>query len=104
MFTRRLLLLSLVAICAINLAGCATTDGYEWTRSTRPSLPYIWQVSTAAEVQVECKGRANFTVHACASYYPKTCLIIAQTPEANTPRWIADHEIRHCEGWDHEQR
>ncbi len=48
MFIRRLILLSLVAICALNLAGCASFDHYQWHAD--PTMPVCAEVRW---VQVE---------------------------------------------------
>ena len=84
-------------IAVLLLSGCATFDGYEWTRSARPDLPVQWYVATQEELRADCFPPDS----ACARYGPYLCTIIAEQDEAHTPDWLVRHERRHCAGWDH---
>jgi hypothetical protein len=100
MFLRRLLLLSLVLLCAFLAFGCAT-DGYDWKQSSRGSLPVEWWAAGYDAVQTYCYHDPGYISRACA-IYSSVCLIVAEREEAETPKWLAEHERRHCLGWDHE--
>lgn len=105
-FRRRLLLLSLVSICAVAmvasmLAGCATNDqGWEMQPSHAP-LPAYFVDSTPAQIAQACH-RATGTVAGCAvrHYDLNRCFIYI---EANAPHWLATHELEHCAGFNHPQ-
>jgi hypothetical protein len=97
MILRRLLLLAFVALCASYLPGCATE---EWTRSDRPELKPVWIVVAQEMVQSVCRHNQGFVANACA-IYGEDCLIVAEQDEAHSPRWLVEHERKHCKGFDH---
>ena len=87
-------------LLALLLSGCASLgDGYEWTRSNRPSYPVQWYATGSVEgVHHLCRNSHD---NACAIYGHWGCVIVAQMDEAHTPAWLVEHERRHCAGWDH---
>ena len=88
-----------ILLACLLLTACATYDGYTWTRSTRPSLPVTWYATGSVEgVHYLCGSHYD---NACAKYGHWGCVIVAQMDEAHTPKWLADHERKHCAGWDH---
>ena len=88
-------------LVSLLLTSCATYDGYDWTRSGRPSLPVQWYVAGQEGVKARCHQYAGMTTNACAIYGAERCVIVAEVDEAHTPKWLADHERKHCAGWDH---
>lgn len=96
----------ILVLCVLASAGCAVMndprfDGFEWTRSKRAELPVEWWAAGFDRVQTYCYHRAGWISNACAIYSAASCLIVAEREEAETPKWLADHERRHCAGWDH---
>jgi len=97
--------MKLVYSLLLVLASCTTIDGdydgYTWVRSSRPPLPYRWQVVDQETLQARCQPPAGRTANGCAIYLPGLCLIVAQEPEDQSPSWIVNHEKKHCAGYDH---
>lgn len=101
MILRRLI----TVLCALVLGACAVLeeprfDGFEWTRSARGYLPVEWWAAGFDRVQTYCHHNAGWISNACA-IYSSVCLIVAEREETETPKWLAAHERRHCDGWDH---
>lgn len=90
-----------ILLACLLLTACATYDGYTWTRSSRAALPVQWYATTQEGVKSLCHQRPGFTTYACAVYGSQACVIVAEQDEAHTPKWLADHERKHCAGWDH---
>lgn len=94
---KRLLLSSLVAITGLNVA-CANVDGWE-TKPSHAPLPAEFVEASPQQVAAACR-RPMGAVFGCAlrDYADDVCLIFA---DPHPPRWIADHERKHCLGYDH---
>lgn len=87
MTLRRLLLLTLVAVCALNAFAVGTYyGGYTWVLSLRKPLVPEWHVVDAFEVQKKCKPERGWS-NACAMYDERAgiCHIYASQPEFETP-------------------
>ena len=93
----------ILALALSNPIQTDWADGYEWYKTNREPLPVVWMPVGQEGVKAYCgpppfKG---YNIFACAIYERETCLIIAELPEDQTPRWIVEHERKHCAGFNH---
>ena len=99
-----LLIATAAAIMAALLVtmGCATMD-YRW-QQTRPASAKPWFYVTVADADFTCRTlgadpeRSLARINACAQWQPVGCTVYV--PE-NAPRWIVEHEEKHCLGFTH---
>lgn len=106
---RRLLLLALVAICALNLAGCAAMDanglpmGDGWhAKLEHAPLPVTWVQVPQGMITTFCPHLPRVNACAWRDYTNHECVVYAETSEADTPQWLRTHEYEHCAGRDHD--
>ena len=90
----------IVSICLL-LSGCAT-DQYQW-KQTRPPSEKPWVYIYALDTDTLCRGlgsKVSFAlkIQGCSIWKERGCVIVI--PE-NPPKWLIEHEEKHCEGWDH---
>lgn len=86
------------------LSGCAALNGgldaYAWRPSpTWPALRPVWVVVGQEGLRARCgSGKA-----ACVKrdLEIRVCFIYAERSRIETPRWLVEHEWKHCEGYDH---
>lgn len=118
-------------IAAALLSGCAmfnsppgTQLGDTWVKN-HEALPYVWEVVPASEVAARCSFKYEHPKNACAIRLRDGpngpyCLILSAMTEAEArgvylytvtgavrtlngkPETLADHEEKHCDGFDHE--
>lgn len=75
---------------------CPPGDRLDWRRTkTLEPRDYEWKVMPPHIVAALC---GQWPI--CAD--PETKRIFASVPEWMVPRWLADHELCHLKGWDHE--
>lgn len=93
----------LILTASLLNTGCALMmeplpdDAYMWEK-TRQAVPYTAHVVPQAAVQAYCSHESAY-VMACAYYDSDQCWIFASSKRAMSK--MLNHEIRHCEGWDH---
>ena len=84
--------------------GHASLFGYQWQQTRQPSLK-PWLYVTIADTDRTCREvgadpqRQLGRINACATWKAQGCIVYLPS---NAPRWIVEHEERHCEGWDHD--
>ncbi len=88
-------------LVAMLLQGCASMD-YVW-RQARPASVKPWLYVYALDVDAACRmvgaqAKTGQRINGCAQWKPVGCVIFL--PES-APRWIVEHEERHCQGWSH---
>ena len=85
-----------------GLSGCASF-GYQWEQTRAPSVK-PWLYVTVTDTDFACRSagadleRRLSRINACAQWKPIGCVIYI--PE-NAPRWMIEHEERHCMGEQH---
>lgn len=116
----------LIAVASLALNGCAalmvpvSEDVYHWQK-TREALPYTEHVIPQDAVQAYCgysypqadsagdsseaekpksaHARVGFAT-ACAYWDGQQCWIFASTTRLMDMN--REHEVKHCQGWDHQ--
>lgn len=85
----------LAAVC-LALSGCAS---YDWHK-VRPAAGTVRVVDAPVSV-IQAMPRCEGARH-CAVTFPKerVCVVLAQM--AFMSKSDAAHEMKHCEGWDHQ--
>ena len=88
-------------ILILLLSGCASHQ-YDW-KKTRPESVKPWIYVHVIDPDLACRGfgsqaGATVRINGCAVWKPVNCVIVL--PE-NPPKWLIEHEERHCEGWNH---
>jgi hypothetical protein len=108
---RRWLLVILMLLAILCIQGCANIEGWRPTHAAIPTIKYV--VVTVAELDATCRRLNRHTkqrnvvhFHACVDrdYMSPVamggvCWIYVE--EAEPPRWIKEHEERHCRGESH---
>ena len=99
-------LLALTA-AAIGMAVWATVNAsmfdYDW-QQTRPASAKPWFYVKVQDTDRTCRAilgtnaSAMERINGCATWQPTHCIIYI-TPDA--PRWIIEHEEKHCLGFTH---
>ncbi len=100
-------------IVILCMVGCASTEtlneyGYVWIKSNRPPLPYRVEVVKSWPVPVKNSQCGQyFNLYACAVYikdFEKDEFVecVIYTKFKDMPRQLLQHELKHCEGWDHQ--
>lgn len=99
-----LLVAAAVAILAAVYVstGHASVFDYAWQK-TRPAAPQPWLHVEVSDTDRVCRDQGASTmylgrINACATWAPTHCIIYLP---ANAPRWLIEHEEKHCEGWTH---
>jgi hypothetical protein len=97
---RRLLLLSLVLICAINL-GCSIAEPYGWQVYPRwLSLPPVWK--QVDQLPKGCVYRDLVTyARFKRDWIAGVCWIYSLESEGEAREDTRVHERKHCKGFDH---
>ncbi len=121
--------LTSIALAAL-LSGCAMfpadrQDSTTWIKVAEP-LPYVWQVVPESELMARCsfkfiKGEAACAIRIKDGPNGPYCLILSSITEQQAARTfvysptgavrsldgkaetLADHEIKHCAGFNHEE-
>lgn len=97
------LVMALVIIIALGaIFGCASMD-HQWTKA-RPESVKPWLYVTVQDVDRACRDAGAPTegidrINACATWKPTGCIIYLPP---NAPRWIIEHEEKHCAGFTHD--
>jgi len=92
-----------VLVVIIMVSGCATFD-YVWWKAWPESVK-PWVYVTALDVPLACHtlgfdpDRTKGRINACAQWRHEGCLVVLPS---DAPRWLIEHEERHCEGWVHD--
>lgn len=92
-----------MGLVMLLLTACAS-EGWHAEREFRPLAPVVFEAPLAA-VQAACRAVIGRPIHrstyGCAQRVPTLgiCRIfIAEHPA----RWQLDHELHHCEGFNHD--
>ena len=98
----RIFQIRLVLFVVILLSSCthifAKRDWeYTWTKSTRPSNKMELFVVNQDVVNQYCNQ--EFHAFACAVMTENSCKVY--TSYKTLPKFIIQHEEKHCDGWDH---
>lgn len=98
---RLVFLIGVPLVLFFLLAGCASYE-YDWKRTNSASVK-PWLYVTVADVDATCRSfgtpaSTSRRINGCAQWKPVGCIIILPH---NSPKWIKEHEERHCEGWVH---
>lgn len=89
------------ATCLVSLTGCHGVIREDWNpEPTLPPLEPIYMEVHASQLPSLCGDHPGMLLYGCAKrdYVMRECVIYT---EPNPPRWLLDHERRHCAGWDH---
>lgn len=86
-------------LIALFLATLVTACA-QWHKAAEPSKEIRWLVASQ-EVITSFDKCDKLGVLACTVRNGDRCLIFARQPEAETPRFIVEHERKHCDGYDH---
>ena len=78
------------------LSGCAAMD-YDWKFTSAPIHPKQWRYVYLADARKVCQNYYPRAADAC-TVRGHECLMILPI---NPPRWLVEHERKHCEGWNH---
>lgn len=96
-------------ILTLFLTGCATPY---WKQTSAPSASYSWHVISRSELDARCPSPAKglLRVEACAIRRPdRHCDVYSVYTEKEADQTffthkhnIREHELKHCEGWEHD--
>ncbi len=95
------LCVAIILICL--LAGCAAPGfDYAWTQA-RPASVKPWLYITVADPDRTCRAIGTSSLYlgsiaACATWKPVGCVVYLPK---DAPRWMIEHEERHCMGEVH---
>ena len=103
-----LAMLSLTLLVMLVLPGCAAD--YTWYRVGNPASSYQWKTVSKDKLYTICNNFPhNIPLKGCTFYSFPNCTIYSQFTEEQAQRiiWgdgmtLADHEIKHCDGWIHQ--
>lgn len=95
-----------VVFLAFALSGCSAHAGIfdtVWTQS-RTAAPKPWLYVEVRDPATVCKQAGarvamNAAAHACSSWSTGGCVIYLPK---DAPRWLVEHEEKHCAGWTHD--
>lgn len=91
-------------LALLLLTGCATNSEGWFEHPVHPGYPYTWVVvPNYTALQVTCDTKTGFVAAGCAKWNSKYahCVIYAEDTEANAPKWLREHELKHCRGFTH---
>lgn len=79
--------------------GLGVQSDWQPARAHEP-LPAVHFVVPAKDLPRICRTHPAAATYGCAfrDVPSKVCIIYTA---ANPPRWLMDHELKHCDGWDH---
>ena len=91
-----------VILLALYATAHASIFDYDW-HQTRPASVKPWLYVVVQDVDQTCReAGADATglarINGCATWKPVQCVIYLPP---NAPRWIIEHEERHCAGFTH---
>lgn len=91
----------LLIVFLFLLSGCASIPS-DW-KLALPASAKPWFYITVDDPDTTCRflgSQASHTakVNGCAIWKPQGCEMYLP---ARAPRWLIEHEERHCEGWTH---
>ncbi len=101
-----LIIVTAAAILAAIMvtAGCASAEpafDYDW-KLTREASVKPWLYVSVQDAEQVCREKvgniSSERILGCATWAPVNCVIYY---ELGAPRWVIEHEERHCEGWTH---
>lgn len=118
---------AITALLCLSLSACAvfgvppgSQDSTTWVK-THDALPYVWVQSNIDYVKAFCGFRYASERMACAQRRADDCLIVSPISEQQAatvylrtptgavrtldgkPETLRDHEIKHCNGYNHER-
>jgi len=93
------LLLALLPATASAFLGLGVRDDWQAVRAHEPMRPLHFVVPERDLPRI-CKTHPAAATYGCAVRDPasKVCLIYTA---ADPPQWLMEHELKHCDGYDH---
>jgi hypothetical protein len=91
----------LAVIVLFGLFGCASFD-YEWQKANPAAdKTVVVEVSNSDSTcrKLGAVGAGIERVLGCAQWTETVCTVYL---EHDAPKWVRDHEAKHCEGWTHQ--